>query len=90
MGPYQDAYKQEKTFYEAVLIRLTPSGVWFFMINFMLNGGNPRIMFEKYAYYISSDIRNSSSSARRAELVLRLFQISDSHGGLLLRDISFL
>lgn len=89
MGLYQDGHEQEKAFDEAVRIRVTPSAVRFFMITLMQHGGNPQRMFEKHQSYMYSDIQTASSSAKKRELVCLLLQISDSHGGILLRDIPF-
>lgn len=86
MGLFEDSNEQEKSLEESVNMHCTPQSARYMLVTLYQHGGNPRRMFERHEAYMSSDINVSQSEQRRRELFRRLIEISDRHGGKLLRE----
>lgn len=88
MRLYEDRY-EKKVFYEALRRWATPSCDRYLMISLIQGGENDRRVFEKDEEKASDIYVSSSTSGKRAELVRRIYEISDYHGGILWRVILF-
>lgn len=86
MGLYIDGNEYEKSFHEAVSLHATPGILRYMMVKLYQQGSDPRKMYEEHEAYLMSDIPLGSTILKKAELMTRLIQISDRHGGRLMRD----
>ena len=89
MGLYEDGDEFEKAFDEAVRIYATPAELRSMIVTFYQQGGNLKRMIEKHGDILISDITSRSTSEKKMEIMTRIIEVSDGHGGRLFRELSF-
>ena len=85
-GLYANGDEFQKTFDEAVRYHSTPGELRCMLTSMYQQGGDPGEAMEKHKEYLYSDIREGSQQDKLKVLFKRVLEISDRHGGRLLRD----
>ena len=85
-GLYANGDEFQKAFDEAVRYHSTPEELRCMLTSMYQQGGDPGEAMEKHKEYLYSDIREGSQQDKLKVLFKRVLEISDRHGGRLLRD----
>ena len=88
-GLYAEGDEFQKAFDEAVRYQSTPGELRCMLVTMYQQGGDPRHAMNKHKSYLMSDIREGSDAHKLRELFRRVIQISDRHGGKLLREHNY-